>query len=81
MLIARKGLSRDDGNFLFLVQGFVKLDVSVGDSTDISKSLIFSQDLEELNSQWVERTNALERFVELSHLQTTNTSVLSERLE
>ena len=78
LLIAGESLCRDDGNFLFLVQGSVKLDVSVRDSSDESKSLIFSEDLKELNSQWVESSNTLKRLVELLHLGTSDTSVLGE---
>jgi hypothetical protein len=81
LLSAGESIGRDDGDLLLLVQSFVELDVSVGDASDISKSLIFSQDFQELDGQWMESSNALESSVELSHLSLTNSCVLGELLE
>ena len=81
LLTAVEGLGRDDGDLLLLVKSSVELDVSVNNSLDVDKSLTFSQDFEELDGQWVESSNALESFIEFSHFNLTNTSVLGEGLE
>jgi hypothetical protein len=81
LLISGESQGGDDSDLLLLVQGFVELDVSLGDSSDKGESLIFGQDLEELHGEWVESTNALEGGIELEHFGLANTSVLGEALE
>jgi hypothetical protein len=81
LLTAGKSLGRDDDDLLLLVQSLVKLDVSISNSFDISKSLIFSKDFQELDGQWVESSNGLECSIELSHLSLADSCVLGELLE
>jgi len=76
-----KFLGGDDSDLLFLVELLIKFNITGGNSSDVSKSLVFSEDLKELNSKWMEVSNLLKTLVECFNLRNTNTSVLGEQLE
>jgi hypothetical protein len=80
-LTAWKIFSRDNCNLLFLVQSFVELNIFISNNTNLTKSLVVGQDLQEFDSQRVEISEFLKSNVHLAHLSFTNTSVLCELLE
>jgi len=81
LLAGAQGVSRDDGDLLLLVELLIKLSVFLSDGLDEGESLVLSQNLQELNSKWVEIGDTLQSIVEFGDFLDTDTSVLGEKLE
>ena len=81
MLAGAQWASRDDGDLLLLVELLIKLGVFLTNGLDEGESLVFGQNLEELNGKWVEIGDALQSLVELGDFLHTDSCVLGEKLE
>lgn len=71
----------DDGDLFLSVKQLVQLLIALGDRVQETQSLGFSQDLQEFDGQWVEGTQVVKNLIQLNNFSSTNTSVLSEKME
>ena len=59
----------------------IQFHISVSDGVNVGKSLVFGQNLEEPDSQWVEISKVVESLIEKTDLFGSNTSILCEKSE
>ena len=74
-------LSWNDCNLLFLVEFLIKLTVSIGNLTNVYKSLILCQNLKELESDFTEWSCLSKGIIKLSNFLGTNSLILCEKTE
>lgn len=80
-MAGREFFCRDDSDLLFLVELLVKLLIFTGDILNEYKSLVLSQNGQEVKGDGVEFSNFVENLVQLSDFLDADTTVLGELAE